>query len=272
MIIAGFAAAVNQSRARAKARREPPDVFQLLTARRRVKCYTGSMVSKEKVPNKPKRLRAALLILLLLTLLPFALSGYVRLRAQAYILAPEKAAGLNADCILVLGAGVWGEGANAYASPMLADRLQTALALYEAGASDKLLMSGDHGRADYDEVNVMKAYAENAGVPSQDIFTDHAGFSTYESLYRAREVFRAKRVLIVTQQYHLYRALYVARALGLEAWGVSADLRRYAGQGYYDLREVLARNKDFFMCPFKPKPKYLGEAIPISGDGNLSAG
>ncbi|HOS18718.1 MAG TPA: ElyC/SanA/YdcF family protein [Clostridia bacterium] len=210
--------------------------------------------------------------MLLLAALPFALSGYVRLRARAYILAPEAAAGLGSDCILVLGAGVWGEGENARASHMLADRLETALALYEAGASGKLLMSGDHGREDYDEVNVMKAYAVDAGVPSADVFMDHAGFSTYESLYRARDVFQAKRVIIVTQEYHLYRALYVARALGLEAWGVAANLRPYAGQGYYDLREILARCKDFFMCVLKPEPTYLGEAIPVSGDGNLTAG
>lgn len=231
------------------------------------------MAGNGKRHNKRKRRwLAALLVMLLLAALPFALSGYVRLRARAYILAPEAAAGLGADCILVLGAGVWGEGENARASHMLADRLETALALYEAGASGKLLMSGDHGREDYDEVNVMKAYAVDAGVPSADVFMDHAGFSTYESLYRARDVFQAKRVIIVTQEYHLYRALYVARALGLEAWGVAANLRPYAGQGYYDLREILARCKDFFMCVLKPEPTYLGEAIPVSGDGNLTAG
>ncbi|OQA74092.1 MAG: vancomycin high temperature exclusion protein [Firmicutes bacterium ADurb.Bin248] len=231
------------------------------------------MAGNGKRHNKRKRRwLAALLVMLLLAALPFALSGYVRLRVRAYILAPKAAAGLGSDCILVLGAGVWGEGENARASHMLADRLETALALYEAGASGKLLMSGDHGREDYDEVNVMKAYAVDAGVPSADVFMDHAGFSTYESLYRARDVFQAKRVIIVTQEYHLYRALYVARALGLEAWGVAANLRPYAGQGYYDLREILARCKDFFMCVLKPEPTYLGEAIPVSGDGNLTAG
>ncbi|MBR4018560.1 MAG: YdcF family protein, partial [Clostridia bacterium] len=109
-----------------------------------------------------------------------------------------------------------------------------------------------------------------AGVPSEDVFMDHAGFSTYESIYRAKEVFLAERVLIVTQGYHLYRALYVARSLGLEAEGVAADLRPYRGQRYYDLREVLARCKDFAMCIFKPLPTYLGEAIPVSGSGDLT--
>jgi len=153
---------------------------------------------------------------------------------------------------------------------MLADRLDVAIDAYKAGGAPKLLMSGDHGRKEYDEVNVMKDYAIAEGVPSEDVFMDHAGFSTYESIYRARDVFLAERVLIVTQGYHLYRALYVARSLGLEAEGVAADLRPYRGQRYYDLREVLARCKDFAMCIFKPLPTYLGEAIPVSGSGDLT--
>ena len=171
------------------------------------------------------------------------------------------------DCILVLGAGVWSGGRPSH---MLADRLDVAIDAYKAGGAPKLLMSGDHGRKEYDEVNVMKDYAIEAGVPSEDVFMDHAGFSTYESIYRARDVFLAERVLIVTQGYHLYRALYVARSLGLEAEGVAADLRPYRGQRYYDLREVLARCKDFAMCIFKPLPTYLGEAIPVSGSGDLT--
>ena len=129
-------------------------------------------------------------------------------------------------------------------------------------------MSGDHGQKDYNEVKAMKQKAMDAGISSEDVFMDHAGFSTYESIYRARDVFLAERVLIVTQEYHLYRALYVARSLGLEAEGVAADLRPYRGQRYYDLREVLARCKDFAMCIFKPLPTYLGEAIPVSGSGD----
>lgn len=227
-------------------------------------------IIRERPPRTKMRrvLLAVLAALVLLAAAPFALSGYVKLCAGKYILAAARAP--QVDCILVLGAGVWGEGENAVPSPMLTDRLETALALYEAGAAAKLIMSGDHGRAEYDEVNVMKAYAVEAGIPSADVFMDHAGFSTYESLYRAREVFQARRVLIVTQEYHLYRALYIARALGLEAWGVSASLRPYAGQNYYDFREVFARAKDVFLCLFQPEPTYLGETIPVNGDGNLT--
>lgn len=215
---------------------------------------------------------AVAVVFLLLAFAPFIISSYVKLRADGGIVTPEEACAMGADCILVLGAGVWGEGENAYPSPMLADRLETALALYELGASEKLLMSGDHGQSNYDEVNVMKDFALARGVSSEDVFMDHAGFSTYESMYRARDVFLARKIIIVSQGYHLYRAVYIARALGLNACGVSADLQPYAREQYYEMREVLARCKDFFMVIFQPKPTYLGEAIPVSGDGSLTAG
>ncbi|MBE5785221.1 MAG: SanA protein [Clostridiales bacterium] len=222
---------------------------------------------------KRKRLFAwALFLLAAAAALPFLVSGFVKLSVKNRILSPEEAAMMGYDCILVLGAGVWGEGDSAYPSHMLEDRLLTAISLYENNAGKKLLMSGDHGTTDYDEVNVMRSFALERGVPSEDIFMDHAGFSTYESLYRARDVFEAKRVLIVTQGYHLYRALYVAKALGLDAGGVAADLRPYRGQSYYDLREVLARCKDAAMCILKPAPTYLGDAIPISGSGEATFG
>lgn len=170
------------------------------------------------------------------------------------------------DCILVLGAGV----RNGSPRPMLKDRLDYAIKLYKNGVAPKLLMSGDHGRQEYDEVNIMKEYAINAGVPSEDIFMDHAGFSTYESIYRAKEVFLAQKIVIVTQEYHLYRALYIANRLDLVAVGYASDPREYAGQLYRDLREILARDKDFLYCLFKPSPKYLGDAIPVSGNGDIT--
>jgi len=196
----------------------------------------------------------------------FALSTHVVLESQSRIVSRETAATLEADCILVLGAGV----NNGRPSLMLADRLDCALALYENGAAGKLLMSGDHGREEYDEVNVMKQEAVAAGVPSEDVFMDHAGFSTYESLYRARDVFLARRVIVVTQPYHLSRALYIAQALGLEAWGVGAEGENYYGQSYRNAREVLARVKDYFQCILQPEPTWLGEEIPVWGDGNAT--
>ena len=153
---------------------------------------------------------------------------------------------------------------------MLEDRLKRGVALYKLGAAPKLLMSGDHGTQYYNEVDAMKRYAVEADVPSEDVFMDHAGFSTYESMSRAIQVFEADKVIIVTQQYHLYRALYTAKALGMDAYGVAADYRQYSGQLARDVREVLARIKDFGMAILQPDPTYLGEAIPISGSGELT--
>ena len=155
-------------------------------------------------------------------------------------------------------------------SDMLHDRLRQSVELYKMGAAPKLLMSGDHGREYYDEVDAMKIYAVGQGIASEHVFMDHAGFSTYESMYRAKEIFGVKKVIIVTQEYHLYRAVYIARSLGLDAYGVTSDYDRYYGQFRRDVREVLARVKDFGTSIFKPEPTYLGETIPIWGDGNLT--
>ena len=198
------------------------------------------------------------------------LSIYVCFQAKPYLMTAEDAAALEqVDAILVLGCGVRPDGTP---SLMLRDRLEMGLKLYEAGAAPKLLMSGDHGRVEYDEVNAMRDYALERGVPSEDVFMDHAGFSTYESMYRARDVFACRTILIVSQRYHLYRAVYDARALGLEAYGVAAEDIAYTGQVMREAREILARDKDFFYCIFKPEPTYLGEAIPVSGDGNATLG
>lgn len=153
---------------------------------------------------------------------------------------------------------------------MLEDRLLQGIALYKRGVASKIIMSGDHGKKDYDEVNVMKQYAIEQGVSSEDIFMDHAGFSSYESIYRAKEIFKAQKIIIVTQKYHLYRSIYIAKQLDLEAYGVSSDPRKYSGQWARELREIVARNKDFFKCIFKPKPTYLGETIPVSGNGDVT--
>jgi vancomycin permeability regulator SanA len=150
---------------------------------------------------------------------------------------------------------------------MLKDRLDVGIALYQAGVAPKLLLSGDNGQQYYNEVAVMLQYALDAGVPAQDIFLDHAGFSTYESMYRAGAVFEVQKAVVVTQGYHLYRALYDARGLGVEAMGVASDQKVYSGQSQRDLREIAARIKDFFMVLAKPEPTFLGEVIPIGGDG-----
>lgn len=170
------------------------------------------------------------------------------------------------DCAVILGAGV----RDGKPTPMLKDRLLMGIEIYKSGAAKKLIMSGDHGSEDYDEVNIMKSFAVDIGVPDSDIFMDHAGFSTYDTIYRAKEIFEADSIIIVSQEYHLYRALYIAERLGVKAVGVSADLNTYRGQTKRELREILARDKDFFKCIIKPNPTYLGEKIPVSGNGNIT--
>ena len=209
----------------------------------------------------------AIVIVLIVLIIVFGLDLYVKQTTRKQILEKAEYSKLeDVDCILILGAGIWGDKP----SPMLEDRLLEGISLYKKGVAPKIIMSGDHSKEDYDEVNIMKNFAIEQGVPSEDIFMDHAGFSSYESIYRAKEIFKAKKIIIVTQKYHLYRALYIANKLGLEAYGVNSDPRRYAGQLYRDIREILARNKDVIKCIFKPEPTYLGDTIPVSGNGNVT--
>ena len=176
----------------------------------------------------------------------------------------ERLKSIDADCIMVLGASVNSDGTP---SPMLKDRLDTTIDLYRSGAAPKLLLSGDNGQVVYNEVQGMKNYATEAGVPEEDIFLDHAGFSTYESVYRAKYIFKVESLIVVTQTYHLYRALYGYERMGMTALGAASDQDTYSGQEMREIREVMARDKDLIKWVFKPEPTFLGEAIPISGNG-----
>lgn len=201
-------------------------------------------------------------------ILIFGISLYIKKSADPQLLSADEAAYLDdVDCILVLGAGVKSDKTP---SAMLAERLNLGIDLYNSGVSEKLLMSGDHAQDNYNEVQVMKDYAAARNIPTEDIFMDHAGFSTYDSIYRAKEVFQAQKVIIVSQEYHLPRALYLARKMGLDAYGVPADTKRYKGQLARDLREVLARDKDFITGIIKPAPTHLGNSIPVNGNGNVT--
>ena len=214
-----------------------------------------------------KVLKYGIIVVVVITIIALSINLYVRKSTKNQIIKEnEYAELLDVDCIIILGAGIWGDKP----SPMLEDRLLEGIKLYQNNVADKIIMSGDHGRKEYDEVNIMKNYAIEKGIPSENIFMDHAGFSTYESIYRAKDIFEAKNVVIVTQKYHLYRALYIANQLGLEAYGVGADPRQYVGAAYRAIREVLARDKDFIKCIFKPEPTYMGDTIPVSGNGDIT--
>ena len=222
--------------------------------------------------NKKKILIIGLVVLISLAIIGIAtvigINAHIKSVGGHNIITPEEAAELkDVDCIVVLGCQVKDDGKP---SDMLADRLRRGIELYNQGVAPKIIMSGDHGQKEYDEVNTMKRVAVDAGIPSSDVFMDHAGFSTYETLYRAKEIFEADKIVVVTQKYHLYRTMYIAEKLGIEAYGVNADYHTYWGQSNREAREILARCKDFIKTIFKPEPTYLGDAIPVSGDGDIT--
>lgn len=219
--------------------------------------------------KKIKRVVISVFVLCIVLIVAlFSINAYVKGSTKDMIISSQEASKLkDVSCIVVLGCQVWDDGTP---SAILNDRLTRAIELYNMDVAPKIIMSGDHGRVEYDEVNAMKQHAIEKGVPSEDIFMDHAGFSTYETMYRAKEIFDADKIVVVTQEYHLYRALHIADKLGIEAYGVSSDYATYSGQYMRDFREVLARNKDFFKVIFKPEPTFLGDVIPVSGNGDVT--
>lgn len=198
----------------------------------------------------------------------FAVTNVVTIvGSKSSIVTTEEASIQSADAVVVLGASVFADGTP---SGILQDRLDDGIALYFAGVAPKLIMSGDNGTASYNEVRVMKQYAVAKGVPSEDVFCDHAGFSTYESMYRAKYVFGCERIVVATQTYHLYRALWSAKSLGMQAAGVPSDYHAYQKQLQYDIREIPARTKDFFKALVRVPSTYVGDPISLNQDGDVT--
>ncbi len=235
-----------------------------------------------KIKNFFLRLFVALIALLMIGILSMMLlNNHVKGQTEDKILyvmpydlsinaiSKENLSKHEADCAIVLGCGIRDENTP---SPMLKDRLDAGIALYKEGIVPKLLLTGDNGQVGHNEIHVMLKYAEAAGIPENDIFCDHAGFSTYDSMYRAIDIFKVEKAIVVTQKYHQYRALYIADKLGMEVIGLASDQQSYFGQTYRELREILARDKDFVKANLRSKALLSGEAIPISGSGLSSHG
>lgn len=199
---------------------------------------------------------AVLAVLLLMMLAPVAMRAYV---SSAILQIPDNVPQTRAA--VVLGASV----VKGKPSPVLEERAHTAVALYMMGKVSKILVTGDNGALGHDEVTPVRKYLTDAGIPPEDIFLDHAGFDTYSSMYRARDVFEADSITIVTQDFHMPRAVFVARALGITAYGVVPE--RGQGDLYDYFREVPASVKALFDLASHRTPKYLGDVIPLSGDG-----
>lgn len=212
-----------------------------------------------------KILKISLVIIIILIIFVFCVNFYI-ISFQKY--AYEKIDNLpSVEAVMVLGAKVYNNGK---LSDILKDRALTALEVYGSGKAQKILVSGDHSRKDYDEVNAVKKYLLENGVKSEDLFLDHAGFDTYDSLYRAKHIFKINSVIVSTQKFHLPRAVYIGKSLGLETYGIVADRHIYRSALTNSLREILSRTKAFFNVNFDAKPKFLGKEIPISGDGRES--
>ncbi|NLT34380.1 MAG: DUF218 domain-containing protein [Gaiellales bacterium] len=215
-----------------------------------------------------RRLLVSLLLLAVLLVAAVIVLNLAVIRAGRPLRISDPAQAAPATVAIVLGAQAYADGTP---SPMLADRLRAAIDLYHNGTVQRLLLSGDHGRTTYDEVNAMKRFVLEAGVPAEDVFLDHAGFSTYETMYRARDVFQVTDAIVVTQAFHLDRALAIAWGLGLEARGVEAPCSGYVPKQSLLMREWLARCKAWLEVHVtRPLPTHLGEVIPISGDSRLS--
>lgn len=172
-----------------------------------------------------------------------------------------------AQAVIILGAGVYKDGT---LSPVLKERVDTAVAVYKKGLAKKILMSGDNSSRNYNEVSPVHQYLTESGVPLEDIFLDYAGFETYDTMYRAQSIFDVQSAIIVTQSFHLSRAIYIADSLGIDAQGINPPADKSTWYNY--LRETLSVVKAVYNVVAKTKPTYLGEEIPITGDGRESVG
>ena len=203
---------------------------------------------KGKILNILIKIAVILICLIILfALIVLAINGYVIAsgKDRVFFSAEELNDTEKFDCIVVLGAGLKSDGTPSH---MLEDRIKVGVSILRETGVEYILMSGDRSGMYYDEPAAMKKYAENMGVDPSRILIDNSGYSTYESMTRVASEYGFDNVVIITQEYHLYRALYIADKAGFAAVGVSADLRPYSGQIVRDVREILARVKDFFMC------------------------
>ncbi len=220
-------------------------------------------------------LKIFLALLLFLVLATAAINLYVVLKGKRGIRTVEEwKQELTGDpmkdpeCILVLGCSYYPGG---MPSPMLKERLDRTAELYRISPR-KIIVSGDHTPEEYyNEVKAMKEYLVAQGIPSEEIYMDHHGYSTYESMYRACYVFGIRRITVVTQTYHLFRAVCLGMSFGIETTGVAAETEEYSGSAGRETREIVARNKDFLFMLFKPKPgEYSDDKVSLEESGDLT--
>lgn len=212
-----------------------------------------------------KKIIISILILGIVSLaIVVGINLYINTYAKKYIERDIKDL-KKVDAILVLGAFVY---ENNKPSPILEDRLDYGYELYRNNKAKKIVVSGDHGTKGYDEVSTMRDYLLDKGVPRKDIFLDHAGFDTYDSMYRAKEIFGIESMIVSTQKFHINRSIYIGRKLGIEVYGYPSEDKKEYKMNYLNFRESLAKVKAFTNVEIlKRKPKYLGDKIDINGNG-----
>jgi SanA protein len=216
-----------------------------------------------------KKIRKFILLLIILSLIALVLvlltSRNVTTKTEKTIFTELKDVP-KAKVAVIFGAGINGDQPSRY----LKDRLDAGISLYKNNKVDKILLSGDNGRDEYDELTVMKLYCQKNGVDTTEIYIDYAGFDSYSTMYRAKHIFHIDTAILVSQKYHLNRCLYLGDKMGIKSFGYSADRGAYPGYKYYTLREKLSVTKAVLDVIRNRKPKYLGGSVDINGKSNYT--
>lgn len=212
-----------------------------------------------------KYLKIALCLFLIGLVAIVSVNYYVKSATKKHIYYSLKKFPKN-DVGIIFGAGVKVDQPSKY----LKDRLDAGILLYKSNRINKILLSGDNGSEEYDELTVMKNYCFNHGVDSTKIFIDYAGFDTYSTMYRAKHIFKIKRATLISQEYHLNRAIYIGQELGIKSVGYSANSGEYRGYQYVTFREYGSVFKSFFDVLRNREPHFLGNPIDINGVSNYS--
>lgn len=194
-----------------------------------------------------------------------ATNFYVKLTTDSLIFSSKNNVP-KVKVAIIFGAGINGNKPSKY----LKDRLDAGISLYKNHKVDKLLLSGDNGRDEHDELTVMKLYCYENGVDTNKIYIDYAGFDSYSTMYRAKEIFKVDTAILVSQKYHLNRCVYIGNKLGIKSYGFSANNGTYLGYKYVSFREYLAITKSVIDVWRKRKPQYLGEPVDVNGESNYT--
>ncbi|WP_327356189.1 SanA/YdcF family protein [Streptomyces sp. NBC_01304] len=224
---------------------------RLRTAGTRVRAAVGRV--RVRLPRTRRGRRRAVQGLMLGCVLALLPSTWMHAVADSRV--GSTATAPRAQVAMVFGAGLW----NGEPSPYLAHRLDAAAELYRAGKIEVVLVTGDNSRVEYDEPDAMRAYLKKHGVPDRRIVSDYAGFDTWDSCVRAKKIFGVDRAVLISQGFHIRRAVALCRSAGIDAYGVGVEAVHDATWYYGGVRELIASGKAAADALFEPDPTFLGE-------------